>query len=160
MLQVELVHAQLKRAKVRSDTEDLDLFVDVMLAISEKDDTKALCRLAEKLDLKSPSQLKAEACALQNLIKENKGVVEGSLKQSLGLLRRLSLLSNEGNAELDTLQLEKLSFYDVAESENLQSPVIPNDFRCPISLELMKDPVIVATGQVSFLCFHSNFLNM
>jgi len=25
---------------------------------------------------------------------------------------------------------------------------IPDEFRCPISLELMKDPVIVATGQV------------
>ena len=25
---------------------------------------------------------------------------------------------------------------------------IPEDFRCPISLELMRDPVIVSTGQV------------
>jgi hypothetical protein len=25
---------------------------------------------------------------------------------------------------------------------------IPDDFLCPISLELMRDPVIVATGQV------------
>ncbi|KAH7432138.1 hypothetical protein KP509_07G010000 [Ceratopteris richardii] len=32
-------------------------------------------------------------------------------------------------------------------SENLSSPIIPDDFRCPISLELMKEPVIVATGQ-------------
>lgn len=29
-----------------------------------------------------------------------------------------------------------------------RSPMIPDDFRCPISLELMKDPVIVSTGQV------------
>jgi hypothetical protein len=27
---------------------------------------------------------------------------------------------------------------------------IPEDFRCPISLELMRDPVIVSTGQVMF----------
>jgi hypothetical protein len=26
---------------------------------------------------------------------------------------------------------------------------IPDEFRCPISLELMKDPVIVSTGQVA-----------
>lgn len=26
------------------------------------------------------------------------------------------------------------------------SPVIPDDFLCPISLEVMRDPVIVATG--------------
>lgn len=31
------------------------------------------------------------------------------------------------------------------------APSFPDDFLCPISLELMRDPVIVATGQV---CFH------
>lgn len=33
------------------------------------------------------------------------------------------------------------------ENKKPDSPVIPDDFLCPISLELMKDPVIVATGQ-------------
>jgi len=43
---------------------------------------------------------------------------------------------------------------------NSARPVIPDDFRCPISLDLMNDPVIVATGQVillsniQFKCFH------
>lgn len=35
---------------------------------------------------------------------------------------------------------------DVKKPETI---VIPEDFLCPISLELMRDPVIVATGQVS-----------
>lgn len=37
-------------------------------------------------------------------------------------------------------------------SEEVKKPdsvTIPEDFRCPISLELMRDPVIVSTGQVS-----------
>lgn len=34
------------------------------------------------------------------------------------------------------------------ESKKIESPIIPVDFLCPISLELMRDPVIVATGQV------------
>ena len=34
--------------------------------------------------------------------------------------------------------------------KNHKAPVIPDDFRCPISLELMKDPVIVSTGQVMY----------
>lgn len=34
------------------------------------------------------------------------------------------------------------------ENKKVDSPVIPDDFLCPISLELMRDPVIVATGQV------------
>ncbi|PSR88175.1 U-box domain-containing protein [Actinidia chinensis var. chinensis] len=33
------------------------------------------------------------------------------------------------------------------EENNKPNPLIPNDFLCPISLELMRDPVIVATGQ-------------
>jgi hypothetical protein len=32
------------------------------------------------------------------------------------------------------------------------SVTILEDFRCPISLELMRDPVIVSTGQVRFQC--------
>lgn len=35
-------------------------------------------------------------------------------------------------------------------NEKPDSRAIPDDFRCPISLELMRDPVIVATGQVRF----------
>lgn len=34
-----------------------------------------------------------------------------------------------------------------------QSLVIPDEFRCPISLELMKDPVIICTGQVCISLF-------
>ena len=33
-------------------------------------------------------------------------------------------------------------------SKKSDVPVIPVDFLCPISLELMRDPVIVSTGQV------------
>ena len=40
---------------------------------------------------------------------------------------------------------------DISPKDNSTCPVIPDDFRCPISLDLMKDPVIVATGQV-LLC--------
>lgn len=34
------------------------------------------------------------------------------------------------------------------ENKKPDSLVVPDDLRCPISLELMRDPVIVATGQV------------
>uniref|UniRef100_A0A0A9CRQ5 U-box domain-containing protein 12 n=1 Tax=Arundo donax TaxID=35708 RepID=A0A0A9CRQ5_ARUDO len=36
---------------------------------------------------------------------------------------------------------------DISPKDNSTCLVIPDDFRCPISLDLMKDPVIVATGQ-------------
>lgn len=34
------------------------------------------------------------------------------------------------------------------EIKNSDAVAIPDDFRCPISLELMRDPVTVCTGQV------------
>lgn len=39
----------------------------------------------------------------------------------------------------------------------------PNEFRCPISKEVMKDPVVVSTGQVMFLftfCCCNMFFNV
>lgn len=59
--------------------------------------------------------------------------------------------------------LEKINDFNQAENTKTHSPVkescsiqtatvyqkIPEDFRCPISLELMVDPVFVSTGQVN-----------
>ncbi|XP_057765892.1 U-box domain-containing protein 11 [Salvia miltiorrhiza] len=39
------------------------------------------------------------------------------------------------------------------ESKKPDSLVVPDDLRCPISLELMRDPVIVATGQTYERCY-------
>lgn len=149
--QVELVHAQIKRAKGRADTQDIELFVDVMLVMSQKDDrifdTAVLQRLAEKLQLKTLAELKVEARALQRLIKERGPKVDETLEQMAVLLRRLRGLTDLENTEAEAVDLEKLSLSALASVEKPGSPVVPNDFRCPISLELMKDPVIVATGQ-------------
>lgn len=53
--------------------------------------------------------------------------------------------SNEVDGEKDNLASKSV--------EGLKKPdavIIPDDFLCPISLELLRDPVIVATGQVWF----------
>lgn len=151
-MQVELVHAQIKRAKGRADTQDIELFVDVMLVMSQKDDrifdTTVLHRLAEKLQLKTLAELKAEARALQRLIKERGPKVDETLEQMSALLRRLRGLTDLESTQAGAVDLEKLSLSALASVEKPGSPSVPNDFRCPISLELMKDPVIVATGQV------------
>lgn len=52
----------------------------------------------------------------------------------------------------DTVRIESsICTKSLDENKKLDSPVIPVDFLCPISLELMRDPVIVATGQVRFI---------
>ena len=44
-------------------------------------------------------------------------------------------------------QLQPSSEHRVSKTESKDVPVIPDDFRCPISLDLMREPVIVSTGQ-------------
>jgi hypothetical protein len=145
------VHTQIKRAKARADSLDVELLMDVMLVLSESDDkisdAAALQRIATKLQLKALPELKAEGRALQRLIKERGAEVDENLEKMSVLLTKLRMLVELPNTEAETLDLEALA---LACSEKPGSPVVPNDFKCPITLELMKDPVIVATGQVCY----------
>ncbi|CAI9756793.1 unnamed protein product [Fraxinus pennsylvanica] len=72
---------------------------------------------------------------------------EVSLASSLGskamkqVSQQIQTLAVKAAGEVpDAHEVDKSSFKH-------RSPVIPDDFRCPISLELMKDPVIMSTGQ-------------
>lgn len=55
------------------------------------------------------------------------------------------LFSNESDPESQEVSETK----SLPEVKRPEAIVIPEDFLCPISLELMRDPVIVATGQVN-----------
>ncbi|KAH6559334.1 hypothetical protein KP509_1Z013500 [Ceratopteris richardii] len=149
--QVELLHAQIKRAKGRADTQDMELLVDVMLVLSQKEDrisdVAVLQRLADKLQLKTRAELKAEAHAVHLLIKDRAPEVDETLEQMCILLRKLRNLTDLGNSDSESAEVDKLSSSAMASVEKPGSPIVPDDFRCPISLELMRDPVIVATGQ-------------
>ncbi|MCO5568619.1 hypothetical protein L7F22_022318 [Adiantum nelumboides] len=144
--QVELVHSQLKRAKGRADAQDVELYNDVAVVLSQESDTTvstaALERLAEKVHLKTLSDVKQEERALKCALSANKGAQREKLTEMTSLLDQFKKLVINDNALLDVLDNEKSM-----QSEKLSSPIIPDDFRCPISVELMKDPVIVATGQ-------------
>ena len=52
--------------------------------------------------------------------------------------------------EIDGEKGDKSATKSLEEIKKPDSVLIPNDYLCPISLELMRDPVIVATGQVCF----------
>ncbi|KAI3930115.1 hypothetical protein MKX01_036636 [Papaver californicum] len=139
--QIELVHAQFKRAKERMDSPDVQLYMDLYSAQNEKDpDPSILKRLSEKLQLKSINDLKKESLALHEMVISSGGDTGDWLEEMSVLLKKLkdSVLAENTGAE--TSENEKVFMRS-------RSPVIPDDFRCPISLELMKDPVIVSTGQ-------------
>lgn len=143
-MQIELVHAQFKRAKGRTDSPDLQLDRDLEIAQKEKDpDPEILRRLSENLQLRTINDLKKESLALHEMVISSSVDPGDCFAKMSSLLRKLKDYVLTINPEADTSEGEKGFIKH-------RSPVIPDDFRCPISLELMRDPVIVSTGQVFF----------
>ncbi|KAL5681810.1 hypothetical protein ACJX0J_008195, partial [Zea mays] len=144
--QVELMNAQLMRCKKRTDTQDMELSMDLMVILQNKEeeeqernaDRAILERLARKLELQTLAELRAETMAVKKLINER----NESTTQMVGLLNRFKEIA--GVDEKDVLG------GDVSMPKSLDkcpSLMIPNDFLCPITLGIMTDPVIVASGQ-------------
>ncbi|WCJ19271.1 U-box domain-containing protein 14 [Euphorbia peplus] len=139
--QIELVHAQLRRAKERPDSPDAQLELDLAMAQKEKDpDPAVLRRLSEKLEIRTINDVKKESLAFHELVILSGGDPGDWFDKMSSLLKKLKEYIQTENPQVDNSETEK-SFI------RHRSPVIPDDFRCPISLELMKDPVIVSTGQ-------------
>ncbi|XP_043714501.1 U-box domain-containing protein 15-like [Telopea speciosissima] len=143
--QVELMRVQLKRAKKRTDTQDIELAMDMMVIFPKKEDRNAdsaiLERLAHKLELHSIADLKAETIAIRKLVKERAGQNTESTQQILDVLSKFKQIAG---VEEHNLFNESSVPKTLEKSPSL---VIPHEFLCPITLELMTDPVIVATGQ-------------
>ncbi|XP_038970976.1 U-box domain-containing protein 15-like isoform X1 [Phoenix dactylifera] len=143
--QVELMNVQLERAKRRTDTQDMELAMDLMVVLSGEEDLDVdravLERLASRLQLQALPDLRAETMAIKKLIKDRCSQNAESTQQIIDLLDRFKQIAGiEDSNGLSEVALPKYL-------EKCPSLVIPNDFLCPISLEIMTDPVIVATGQ-------------
>ncbi|XP_052626604.1 U-box domain-containing protein 4 [Lactuca sativa] len=91
-------------------------------------------KIADFLNLKSNQELLIEAVALEKL-KENAEQAE-----KIGDLEVIEEMINLVTHMIDCLIESK-------QSESSNPVPIPPDFCCPLSLELMTDPVIVASGQ-------------
>lgn len=140
------MHAQFKRAIGRMDSPDLELVMDLAAAQMEDDPNPIIFkRLSEKLHLRSMSDLKKESLSIHEMVISSVGVPDGVSEEYFETMSYLLLKLKDSvmmeNPNVDTAETDKSSVKH-------RSPVIPDDFRCPISLELMKDPVIVSTGQV------------
>ncbi|XP_075476780.1 U-box domain-containing protein 15-like [Primulina tabacum] len=144
--QVELMHMQLKRAKRRSETQDIELAMDLMIVFSGNDDRNVdgavIERLAKKLELHTVEDLKAETTAVRKLVKAKGSLNSENIQQVVDLLQKFkqTIGIDENNCALDgPLSMRRL--------EKCKSLMIPHEFLCPVSLEIMADPVIIATGQ-------------
>lgn len=137
---------QLRRARKRTDTQDIELAMDIMVVLSKKEDRNAdsaiIERLAQKLDLHEVEDLQIETISVRNLVKERGGVSAESAQQIIDLLNKFRLLAGmEVTNVVDDPVVPKML--------KCPSLVIPHEFLCPITLEIMTDPVIVANGQVT-----------
>ncbi|KAL5710882.1 non-specific serine/threonine protein kinase [Ranunculus cassubicifolius] len=151
--QVELVLGQFKRAKGRVDTSDTELYEDLLSVYNNSDleiGPDVLRRLAGKLQLMTITDLKQESLALQELAGSSGGDPGESIEKMSMLLKKIKDFVQTQNPDIDAPVIEEpllSSDKQVPTDENPTTPIIPDDFRCPISLELMRDPVIVSTGQ-------------
>lgn len=134
---------QLKRAKKRTDSLDIEFAMDMMVVFSKKDSRNAdiamLELLAKKLDLCTIPDLRVETLAIKRLVNERRGPSSETIQQIIDVLNKFKQMEETG---LDDVTLPKTV-------ERFPSLLIPNDFLCPISLDIMVDPVIVSTGQVN-----------
>ncbi|XP_072975076.1 protein spotted leaf 11-like [Typha angustifolia] len=149
--QVELVHAQLKRAKERIDMPDAELYAELLSLYNKTNeangDPAILQRLSEKMHLMTIADLTQESLALHEMVFASGGGDPGEQIEKMSmLLKKIKDFVQTQNPEIGTPANAINSNFLLPDGKTNLS-AIPDDFRCPISLELMKDPVIVATGQ-------------
>ncbi|KAL5681432.1 hypothetical protein ACJX0J_007817, partial [Zea mays] len=146
--QVELVHVQLKRAKERVDMPDDEFYNELLSLYNKSHDPSAeldiLGRLSEKLHLTTITDLTQESLALHEMVASGGGNDPGEHIEKMSmLLKKIKDFVQTQNPEMGPPMTTKL----MDPNGEPRPRNIPDEFRCPISLELMKDPVIVATGQ-------------
>ncbi|OWM89301.1 hypothetical protein CDL15_Pgr024046 [Punica granatum] len=153
--QVELVLAQFRRAKERIDPPDVELYFNLLSLHGKSHDAvtdpSVMRKLAEKLELMKIRDLKQESIALHEMVSASEGDPGETIEKMSMLLKKIKDFVLTENPDVDLPAGEKsLPLDDCGQAStdgNKKAPVIPDDFRCPITLELMKDPVIVSTGQ-------------
>lgn len=145
--QVELVLAQFRRAKGRIDAPNVELYEDLSSLYNMKPDAVAdpavLRRLVDNLQLSGITDLTQESLALHEMVAISGTDPGESIEKMSMLLKKIKDFVQTEDPNIDSPVMESGSVQ--AATDGIQK--IPEDFRCPISLELMVDPVIVSTGQ-------------
>ena len=138
------------------DAADVELYEDLLSVYNKSSDAATdpavLQRLAEKVQLIGIADLTQESLALHEMVIASGGDPGASIEKMSMLLKGIKDYVLTENLDKDDNvggnSLSSSCCKHGTNEKNHQPPVIPDDFRCPISLELMKDPVIVSTGQV------------
>ncbi|KAL9241942.1 hypothetical protein vseg_015994 [Gypsophila vaccaria] len=145
--QVELVRTQLKRATERYGPVDSSLSRAASVPLLEEVESLQSCDEGIGSLHIGSSGIINHGVALKV-----KHVAQGNSSRSNSLdedeMRELpSAVCESGEVDIDIDSSENLPDESSEECKKSDLVAIPEDFLCPISLEIMRDPVIVATGQ-------------
>ncbi|CAL9234731.1 unnamed protein product [Arabidopsis halleri] len=149
--QVELVLVQLRRAIGKGgDVYDDELYRDLLSLYSDRGsvtESDMLRRVAEKLQLMTITDLTQESLALLDMVSSSGGDPGESFEKMSMVLKKIKDFVQTNNPNLDDAPMRLKSPLPKSQDGDQDMKVPPEDFRCPISLELMTDPVIVSSGQ-------------
>ncbi|XP_015877443.3 U-box domain-containing protein 1 [Ziziphus jujuba] len=164
--QVELLHKQAKRVELFTDLKELhkrEELLQLMARNNKKTSKKKgfsdfaeLKEILNGIGLRNPLDYEEEILKLETEAQKQAGtgglIVVSNINNLISLVSYCkSILFSDEESEKTKRDFKQLStnrFYNIHHSSSSQSMSfnIPDEFRCPISLDLMKDPVIVASG--------------
>ncbi|KAI3454520.1 hypothetical protein Pfo_011183 [Paulownia fortunei] len=148
---VEMLSRQARKAKMEIDPEDENAMKRVILVLNQfenkfEPDPFMIRRILAHLDIKTWAECHREIRFLDEEIRAE--YLDGDEREVPLLSSLLGLLSYCRGVLFEYCDF---GFIDQSDGRGSNLEVLsclnPEDFRCPISLELMTDPVTVSTGQ-------------
>lgn len=163
--QVELLHKQAKRAELLIDPREVQRREQILHVMANKSlqtkknegliDFGKLEEILSSIGLRTPSDYDRAISKLEGEAQNQAGT--GGLTVVSNIYNLISLVSysksmifrdEEECKPLSAFLYNNKLIHDSASSSQYMSAAtnIPDEFRCPISLDLMRDPVIVSSG--------------
>ncbi|XWS48152.1 hypothetical protein CRYUN_Cryun13aG0048400 [Craigia yunnanensis] len=147
---VELVAKQARKAKIDIDPDDERAMRRVLSVLNRfekgiEPEFQILKWVLDYLEIKSWSDCNKEIQFLEEEISSQ--CVDGEEREVPFQSSLLGFMSYCRGVIFDTLDYQNSDQTDIRCNMEILSCLNPEDFRCPISLELMIDPVTVSTGQ-------------
>ncbi|KAJ8764143.1 hypothetical protein K2173_005053 [Erythroxylum novogranatense] len=166
--QVELLHKQAKRVNLFIDRRELRRKEELLQLISHSNENKnrnkgfidfiKVKEVLSSIGLSSQIDYDEEVSKLESEAQEQAGkgglIVISNINNLISLVtysKSMIFSDEETEKNKQGLKQESVSAsvsrnQDISSSSQSLLPSIPDEFRCPISLDLMTDPVIVASG--------------
>ncbi|TYI08320.1 hypothetical protein ES332_A10G290800v1 [Gossypium tomentosum] len=147
--QIELLHRQAKRVELYVDPQEIqtrDVLLTLMASEKTMFDVETVKHVFNSVGLKTVLDYEEEMSKLEDEVHKQAGtgglIVVSNINNLISLVSYAkSMVFNEKSEENDVRQVSGSVSKNTSVSFN-----VPDEFRCPISLDLMKDPVIVASG--------------